>query len=248
MRNRSSAILRVLLLTALGLQGAAPPPSADAPEKATKGKNGLAKLDEKGNVWLDRRDPKRRRVVLKAEVVLREGPLEMLCCLKNTKEHESILAVDAKALVIHTALLAAGARQGKPVQFQPEYRPPTGQKIDVFLEWKDDQDNLRRVRAQQWVRNVDTGKPLTDPWVFAGSDFYEDETSGERYYLAEDGDVICVANFRSAMLDLSVHSSQASGELLFEPFTERIPPKGTPVTLYLEPVAEKEPPEKKKTD
>jgi len=243
MQSRGVTIRFFLAGTALGLfcaLGCGKGQTSRAAETKSDPKAGLVKLDKKGVVWLDNRDPKRRRVLLKAEVVLREGSLEMFCCLKGTKEHESILAVDAKAIAIHTALVAAGAQPGKPVRFQPEYLPASGQQIEVLLQWKDDKGNHERVRAQQWVRNIETGKPLAHSWVFAGSRLERDPASGATYYWAEEGDLICVANFTSAMLDLSVQSSQANGELLFEPFTKRIPRDGTPVTIYLEPVAEKD--------
>ncbi|MEX0978835.1 MAG: YdjY domain-containing protein, partial [Pirellulales bacterium] len=58
-------------------------------------------------------------------------------------------------------------------------------------------------------------------------------------YLAESGDFICVSNFPSAMLDLPVKSSQANESLLYEAFTDRIPPVGTRVRLVLTPKAKK---------
>lgn len=191
------------------------------------------------NVWLDT-SGNGRRVVLKGEVVLRRGALEMLVCLKGTKEHESILAVDTEARLVHAALIVAGAEEGQPVQFRPEFRPASGQAIDIILEWKDKQGKLQRARAQEWVRNFDTGKELSYPWVFAGSGFVTDPETGEKYYLADDGDLICVANFPSATLDLPIESSQSSGSLLFEAFAERIPPAETPVTIYLVPVRQEE--------
>jgi len=45
-----------------------------------------------------------------------------------------------------------------------------------------------------------------------------------------------VSNFSTALLDIPVESSQSDAELLFEAFTERIPPRGTPVRLTLKPV------------
>ena len=72
-------------------------------------------------------------------------------------------------------------------------------------------------------------------WVFAGSGFTK-----ENYYLAEDGDVICVANFPTATLDLAAKSSsQGNSNLLYEAYTERIPPRGTAVTIELIPVKKK---------
>jgi hypothetical protein len=77
------------------------------------------------------------------------------------------------------------------------------------------------------------------PWVFAGSQFYVDEETKKQYYMAEAGDFICVSNFPDAMLDLPIESTSDNDELLFEAFTENIPPKGTKVTLVLVPQIEK---------
>ena len=53
-------------------------------------------------------------------------------------------------------------------------------------------------------------------------------------YLAEDGDLICVSNFISALLDVPVKSSADEAHLVYRPLTENIPPVGTPVALVLE--------------
>jgi hypothetical protein len=79
-------------------------------------------------------------------------------------------------------------------------------------------------------------RPMTNSWVFAGSQFLTDETTGEKFYQAEGGDLICVANFASATLDLSTNSSATNEDLMFEAFTEHIPPVGTEVTIELIPV------------
>ena len=64
---------------------------------------------------------------------------------------------------------------------------------------------------------------MTHRWVFAGSRFWVNERTGERIYTAESGDLICVSNFDTAVLDLPIESSGANEGLLFEAFTERIP-------------------------
>jgi hypothetical protein len=83
-----------------------------------------------------------------------------------------------------------------------------------------------------------TRKALDQPWIFGGSGFWKDESTGKEYYQAEGGDFICVANFPSAMLDLPIESSESNADLLFQAFTERIPPRGTAVTLILKPKSE----------
>jgi len=263
-------------------------------------KNGTVLLDKKGN-----------RVLLKTHVALRQGALEMLCCLKQTKEHESILSLDAKAYVVHTALLALDAKPGKPVHFDTEYHPPTGQKIDIFLNWTDENGKAHRAAARTWVRHAinrfrmvklerlpaglrlpkntelrydnklkelswygpmavqqkveflalsddkafqamiesffeqSQSREMEADWVFAGSQIYKDEETGKEHYLAEDGDLICVANFGTAMIDVASNSSSENSDLNFEAWTDRIPPKETPVTVELIPVtapAEKDAP------
>lgn len=293
------------LVLAVGLCAADPAPTAPpaapaAPASAVGGTTptGLAPLNKEQTVFIDRAG---KRLVLKAEVVLRAGLLEMLLCKAHTKEHESILAVKADAFVIHGGLLALGAQPGTPVRYEPVFRPPTGQPIKILLRWRDDAGKTHEVPAQSWIRHsihryfswpleklpegfelppeselrydefnklllwygpmtaaqreellrlsknaeyrkaiqhffeVSQSRELTAGWVFAGSGFY-DLGDGTRRYQAEDGNVICVANFGDAMLDLSIPSTASNEGLEFEPYTERIPPLGTPVEVDLIPI------------
>ncbi len=203
---------------------------------ATPRQADLKRLSPEYDVWLDSAN---RRVVMLGRVCLRQGPLELLACLEGTKEHEAILAIRTKAFVVHSALLAVGAEPGSPVRFQPEYAPATGPAVEVTLFWTDAQRKRRQSRGQDWVKYHKTGRAMDHPWVFAGSAFWQDPTSGEKFYQAEDGDLICVSNFPSALLDLPIESSQANAELLFEAFTDRIPPLGTRVWVVLTPRIEK---------
>lgn len=241
-----------------------------------------------------------KRLLLKTQVVLREGVLEMFICKAQTKEHESVLSVDADAYLIHAGLLALGARPGSPARFDEKYHPPAGQKIDIFVIWTDEEGQEHRERSQSWIRHVtrryyehplaalpagvtinddrelrydEQNKlllwfgPMTDEqrdellalssdkqyqegirlfhkesqpseiaadFLFTGSSFYK-QKDGSLFYQAESGNIICVANFSDAMIDVSVESSASNANLLFEPYTERIPPLGTPVTVELIP-------------
>ena len=198
---------------------------------------GLVRLAEDYDVWID---PKRKIVVVDGKVCLREGQLEMFACPKGTKEHESIVAVNSKASFVHAGLLAVGAKQGTPVKFDPEYTPATGTEVEVLVLWKDKEGKKHKVRAQQWIRNTQTQKPMSYRWVFAGSSFWVDEQTGEKLYNGDIGDFICVSNFPTATLDLPVKSSQENSSLLFEAFTEQIPELGTKVRLVLVPKVPRE--------
>ena len=286
-------------------------PPADGTQRPQSGERAEpVPLNKSGTILLDRTG---KRLLLKTKVVCRECALEMLLCKKQTKEHESILALDGQAYVIHTGLLALGAEPGAPVQFvrpkpggEPgevieDFRPPSGQKIEIYLQWTDDKGQPQRVKAQEWMRyathrfygaplnalppvklpedsdlrfdarNKELSwygimsekqrdeflalsdnaayqqairklfkdsqiRPMKADFVFAGSSYYVDD-DGNRFYQAESGDVICVANFPTALIDVAI-ASTASGEsnLLFEGWAERIPPLDTEVLVELVPV------------
>ncbi len=193
---------------------------------------GLTRLDPVKPLWLD---PGNKRVVMVGQVCQTDAPLEMFACLRNTKEHEAVVTVDVVAMAVHAGLLHLGAKVGGPVRFDPGYVPASGTEIEVTILWKNQQGERQTARAQDWILDPETGQAMAHPWVFAGSGFWEDERTGQKYYQADGGDFICVSNFPSAMLDLPIESSQADSQLLFRAFTERIPPLGTPVTLVLTP-------------
>ncbi|MEZ6050031.1 MAG: YdjY domain-containing protein [Planctomycetaceae bacterium] len=297
-------------ITALFADDSQTTPAVETTQNAESGQgttkfplpDGLTSLNPNKTVFID---PERKRVFLKSRVCLREGMLEMFACLAGTKEHEAVVAIDTEAYVIHAALLAVGAEPGEPVQFDPEYKPPTGQHLDIFVNWIDDRGRPYRVPAQYWMRHAtrryfieeletlpadvvlpkdgdlrydadrkqliwfgpmtnddryeylpltrdeayraavqalfdkSQTQPMEADFVFAGSGFWEDE-NGKKLYLAESGNVICVANFSDAIIDIDVKSDASNDALMFEPYTERIPPLETEVLVELVPRFEKE--------
>lgn len=290
-----------------------PKPGANVKDAAEPAPDGqLNPLNKQKTVLLDKEN---KKVILKTQVVFRAGLLEMFCCLKQTKEHESILSLDSEARAVHAGLLALGAKPGTPVQFLPEYKPPTGQTIDIQVMWRDKTGKWHRQSAQKWVRHttrrffvadlrqlpagmkipetsdlrfdpkhhellwfgimsekqkkellswsndkaftkaveklfeISQLKPMTAEFVFAGSGFRTDEATGERYYLAESGDLICVANFSTATIDVRERSTQSTDEgLSYEAWEEHIPPLGTQVRVELIPVRDKKEAEQKSVE
>jgi hypothetical protein len=181
--------------------------------------------------------PGQRRVLINGYVCLREGQLEQFLTRKNTKEHEAIVAVEADARKIHEALNLAGAVEGTPVRFSPKYQAATGPTIKVSVQYEKN-GRLVTVPAQSWIKDVKTGDQMTVDWVFAGSQLVDNPLDPEhpKTYLANDGDVICVSNFDTAMMDLPIESSKNNADLEFQAWTERIPPLETKVVVILEPV------------
>lgn len=235
MHNTSRLTCFLVLFTAAGCVEDAPPKAAapaPAPEAVKQVKVGP-------NVFLEIQG-KKRRVIVNARVCLDKGQLELLMCRKNTKEHEAILTADVDGRDVHQALNLAGAVEGAPVKFAPRYTPAKGQTIKVLLRYKKRGADVVEP-ARSWVRNARTRKELDVDWIFGGSHLVDNplDSTKPKIYLANDGDLICVSNFETAMLDLPIRSSKDTADLVFEVFEGRIPPKDTPVEVILEPVPTK---------
>ncbi len=198
--------------------------TVDEPEK-------LRRLDKTAPIWVA---SDRERVVLGGVVCLREGPLEFFACRRGSKEHESVVSLDVAPHLIHAALLAVGAKQGKPAKFDPEFVPPTGEEIEIELRWRDAETGaIRKIRAQETVRDAETGREMSAPWVFTGGLFGVD-AEGKKYYLANvTGEIFGVANFPGSVLDVPFESSSDAALLTFEANTAKIPPTGTTTALIL---------------
>lgn len=195
----------------------------------------LRKLPE-GRVWIE---TKKKIVVIDGQIVLRKGPLEMFACPPQTKEHESIIQAFSSSRIVHTGLLMVGGEAGEPVAWEPKYKPATGSKVDIEIHWLDEKGKPQKARAQEWIRNVKTQKPMTENWVFAGSEFYKNPNTKKTTYMADGGEMICVSNFTTAMLDLPIQSTQSADGLIFEAFTKKIPPLRTRVRIVLKPAVPK---------
>jgi hypothetical protein len=213
-------------------------PAADAPEAKRKELFKNVALEVQGE---------ERRVIVAGEVCLREGQLEGLLTKKNTKEHEYILTAEVDARHIHAALEAAGAKAGSPVQFQPKYVAASGTTVKITLRYKKD-GKVVSVPAQEWVRDVKTQKDLDVDWVFGGSKLFPDpeDTQKPPIYLANQGDLVCVCNMDTAMLDLPISSTKTLANRAYEANSDRVPAVGTKVEIVFEPVKEKKEKEKDK--
>lgn len=236
----TTLVASVWLLCSLNyLHSEEPPP---APSKESK--DGLVEITP-----TLRMDMKNKQVVLDAEIVLTQGPLELLLCPKRTKEHEAILAADIAPRSFQLALLGVGAEPGSPAMFEPEYKPPRGQPIEIFVEWEE-KGQTKRVNAREWIRHpkdVGGGEPLKAEFVFAGSRFIRIPGEERARWLGDDGDVVCVSNFPGSIIDVDMKSTNANEWLLFEAWTERIPPKGTKVKVFFVPTKEMEKKKEPKT-
>ncbi len=214
-------------------------------------KSVVKELNKDKTLFIETMPNDKKRILLVAEVCLRQGLLEVLMCKKNTKEHEAILRTDIDARYIHASLVAIGAEKGNPVQFvnpqtnEIEYKAASGQTIKITVCYQRD-GKVHTHPAQEWILDKTTKKPMKHEWVFAGSRFVKnpDRPDDPPYYCANNGEVIAISNFSDSMLDLPVKIGHENDDLFFDAETKRIPPLLSKVWVILEPVAKEAKPKK----
>jgi len=185
-------------------------------------------LHRDNRIWIHRNE---QVVILDGYIAQTQVPLELFACPTGTKEHESIVAVFARAQSVHAGLLAIDAKPGSTATFEP-FKPATGTTVRIYALWIDNDGKTQGSLAQNWIRRMGTKKPMYWDWVFAGSKIHKDD-EGKEHYLGDSGELISVSNFSTSTMDLAVRSEQSNANLLFEAFTERIPRRNTPVRLVI---------------
>lgn len=184
-------------------------------------------------IWID---IQAKQVIVAGRTCLQQGGLEMFICPFFTKEHESVIAVNAKSFEVHTSLLAIGATPGSPVQWEPEYKPATGPVVKIDVMWKDNASGkIITRRGQEMVRDFKTKEPMDLDWIFGGSVLETDPETGQSYYYGDGGELVCLSNFATATMDIPIQSSDSNEDLLFEANPDAIPDLGTKVYVIFKP-------------
>lgn len=175
------------------------------------------------------------QVEIDARIVLREGLLELLMCSAGTKEHESILATQARPKQIYEALGLIGLAAGRPAQYDPqtsEVTPASGAPLALEIACPDG-DAEKVVAAHEWLASPETLQPVAPPsWIFCGS--REDEG---RFLADVDGTVACVVDFDTSLIGLAERHSASDAELWAAANTPRVPPVGTSCRLIVRALA-----------
>lgn len=177
-------------------------------------------------------DWQRQAIHVDGVVVLREGMLELLACTPNTREHESIIQIQAQARQIYDALGLIGLEPGHPPYWDARTKqvvPAAGPRIRIEITYED-QGEHRCVLAHQWLWDLARDAPCRPlSWVYSGSRLL----GPVRLEADIEGTIICVVDFDAALLSLPQSHSADNEALWLGPNTAVIPPLGTPVSLIL---------------
>lgn len=192
-----------------------------------------------------------------ATICLAEGFLELIACTKDSKEHESIIAVDAKPSHMHAALLLLRAKPGSPAEAR-ELKggglmeiAPSGSEVNVSLVIKDEKGEMKEHPISEFIFRGKKGEENdpnaaektpevkirfpTSTFIFAGSQLYKGKDGTAKYLSDESGNVISLSTFGDELLCLPGKHSQKNAELSWEIDPTHLPAVGTKVILRLRP-------------
>lgn len=202
-------------------------------------------------------DDKNKRVDVAAKVALNDGLLELIACIRDTKEHESLVIIEAAPVHIHASLLLIGATNGHPARVKPAneertqwlHLPPSGDPIKVSLVYPDPEDEKKTIErpisdflkradrdpalAPEEQEDVDDPAKVFDTFVFAGSVLLEREGQERQYLADETGNVVSISTFGDELLCLPSRQSQENAALVWAVDDKHLPKVGTKVTLRL---------------
>ncbi|MFK7788570.1 MAG: YdjY domain-containing protein [Phycisphaeraceae bacterium] len=252
MKNKQNAAVHALLVLSLIL-GTSFVFAEEAPKAAAGEKPGAEQVELPGITI----DAKNKRVDVSAKIALDAGLLELIACLPDTKEHESLVTVDAVPMHIHAALLLVGATNGHPARVKPAneektewiHLPPRGDAILISLVIADPKDETKTIerpisdflkRSERDPAFVpgdedtpDDSAKVFDTFLFAGSVLVNQEDAERQYMADQSGHVVSISTFGDEVLCLPSRMTQENAALVWSVDDQYLPAVGTRVKLRL---------------
>lgn len=237
---RMRSLLSTLVVPVLLLSACAPPPAARSDDAADRPAERVAREQRVDVAPGIRAFPARREVEIDAVTCLDAGWLEQVACGPRSREHESLVVVEARPSDIHAALLLVGLEAGSPGWWRYEnddyrFEPPTGDEIAVSVRYPGPGGAAITDPIRNWIRDHHGRHAFpAAPWIFAGSRFETDET-GEHYVADDSGSVVGLVTFGDEVVGFSTVIADAAAVHApeWEVDSDAVPEPGTEVVLIL---------------
>jgi acylphosphatase len=167
-----------------------------------------------------------------------KGAIEYLACAEGGKTYESILVLHCEPSEFYEGLIKIGLRPGAPATYDDEsgkHIPPKGDKVNIFVEWKDSKGKIVRLRAEDLIYNKKTRKTMQHvDWVFAGSRFMEDPETEEQVLQAQLTKSIVSTHHGDQTVILQNPLLEALDESIYTVNQKLAPKPGTKVKIIID--------------
>ncbi|MEZ5989251.1 MAG: YdjY domain-containing protein [Planctomycetota bacterium] len=233
-------------------QGEPPASKPAAQEPAPldeKQKKELVEILAKGGVTIDFAA---KTVSVEATVNTRDDYIEYILIGPRGKRHEGLFVTAAKPRLIHAAMIALGFKPGKNAEAIPKdpfpteeevekgvdthiRKPPEGQKLYLSVHWKDEDGKRVEYRVDDLYHDLVHGGSIQDAeWIYLGSRMAPLYKGEDPVFLA-DYDQNLISNYyvRPDNQLVTIRHPHAWDDSIWFPITDRLPPKGAPVTFVL---------------
>jgi hypothetical protein len=228
-------------------------PADSQPSSRSDGEVKVVKPFPGVTVLIDTRDASKSLVEIKAYTCLDAGWLEQVACMPGTREHESLMVVDAKPSQVHAAMMMADFKPGRPGRWTYENQKfgaidPVGENVAIRVRYQDDSGKVIEHPVGDWIRAPAAvgkdgiekpAKPFPqEPWVFGGSVIAPNTPEmepGEHYVADMTGSLIGLVTFGDETIGFSrvLSDQDAVQEPVWEANTPKMPKPGTPVTIII---------------
>jgi hypothetical protein len=180
---------------------------------------------------------KDKRIEFEAKTCLVGGswPPEVLLCDPGGRVHESILVTEVNPYDVWQGLLLLGLEMCYGPRSDSDDRPLDGDRVLIFVEWKDKENKPVRVYTEDLIYNMDTNKSMERTgWLFTGSHFVTNpQTNATELIAARRGNIAVTWHRPEAILDNP--SPDGANPNLYKVYEGHIPERGTPVTVIITP-------------
>lgn len=187
--------------------------------------------------------PDAQRVEVAAITCLEAGWLEQVACAPGTREHESLVVIEARPSDVHAAMLLAGFQPGAPGRWTYENQkfavvPPRGDAVRITVRWQRGEQVIEEPIGA-WMQDPEHNKSFPDTsWIFGGSLMAANPPAmgpGEHYVADYSGSIIGLVTFGDEVIGFSevVADEVEVQEPLWQVNSRHVPPFGTKVTVIL---------------
>jgi len=156
------------------------------------------------------------------------GMIELVACAPLGKTHESIFVWNIVPYHLQVSMLLLGLNSGKGVSVQGDTTKPTGDSVNVFINWEENGKHIEH-QAEEFVWDITHSQPMQKhSWIFTGSEIING------MFMA-DQERSLLTTYRDPFTIIDNPLAGGTDDTVYRVNEKLIPKKGTKVYVRIEP-------------